>query len=156
MSDTNAYVNAYIDNAIGMVHENINIILQLKTQIKIANDIISEKDKIIGTLMSQVESCKNSSDEMIHLREVARVAEEAHKNTLSKVSHMETALTQIVQMKSEIKERDAKIAKLEEKLNSAPKKTINTKNKPVAIAGDARGEVSSVPVAIAGNATDDF
>lgn len=163
MSDTNAYVNAYIDNAIGMVHENVNIIIQLKTQLKIANDIILEKDGIIGSLNIQLQSNKNITDELSHYREVARQAEEAHKNISSKVSHMETALAQISQMKSEIKQRDSTIEKLEKKLKQSieplkesPKKTINTKKKLVAIAGDAKDEVSDGPVAIAGNATDDF
>lgn len=155
MSDTNAYVNAYIDNAVGMIHENVNAILQLKTQIKIANDIIKEKDGVIGSLMSQLESSKVDSSEMLDLRDKAKRWEESFNTMATKASHIDTALAQIAQMKSEIKERDAKITKLEEKLNLT-KKTINTKNKPVAIAGNAADEVSNTPKAIAGNATDDF
>lgn len=167
MSDTNAYVNAYIDNAVGMIHENINVVLQLKTQVKMANDIIKEKDNIIGSLMSQLESSKKISDELAHYREVARQAEEAQKNAASKNAHMDIAVSQIASMKSEIKIRDAKILKLEEKLNSLTeqkleqpsKKTINTKKGKaviVGVAGDASDEVPAIKPAIAGNAADEM
>ena len=155
MSDSNAYVNAYIDHAIGMIHENVNVVLQLKTQLKMANELLAEKDAAIGSLMSQLDSFKIDSDEMTDLRDKAQRWEESFNTMSTKASHIDTALGQIAQMKAEIKQRDAKIAKLEEKLNPT-KKTINTKNKPIAIAGDAKDEVSNVPVAIAGNATDDF
>jgi chromosome segregation ATPase len=155
MNDSNAYVNAYIDHAIGMIHENVNVVLQLKTQLKMANELLAEKDAAIGSLMSKLDSFKIDSDEMADLRDKAQRWEESFNTMATKASHIDTALGQIAQMKAEIKQRDAKIAKLEEKLNPT-KKTINTKNKPVAIAGDAKDEVSNVPIAIAGNATDDF
>lgn len=169
MSDTNAYVNAYIDNAVGMIHENINVVLQLKTQVKMANDIIKEKDGLIGSLMSQLESSKNISDEVTRYREVARQAEEAQKNAISKMEHMDTAISQISSMKSEIKKRDAMIANLEEKLSiftlsiltepkleQPSKKTINTKkNKVVIVAGNAADELPVNNPAIAGTAIDE-
>jgi chromosome segregation ATPase len=126
MSDTNAFVNAYIDHAIGMIHENVSAILQLKAQLKIANDLISEKDVVIGSLTSQLESTKINSDEMSVLRNQARHWEDAHNSMANRVSHLDTALGQIAQMKKEILDRDEKILELEEKLNP-PKKTINTK-----------------------------
>lgn len=155
MSDSNAYVNAYIDHAIGMIHENVNVVLQLKTQLKMANELLAEKDAVIGSLMSKLDSYKIDSEEMADLRDKAQRWEESFNTMSTKASHIDTALGQIAQMKAEIKQRDAKIAKLEEKLNPT-KKTINTKNKPIAIAGNAADEVSDVPIAIAGNATDDF
>ena len=126
MSDINKFMNTYVDHAVGMIHENISLILQLKTQIKIANDLIVEKDAAIGSLTSQLESNKVSGDEMSILRDQKRHWEEAHNSMANKVSHLETALSQIAQMKKEIQDRDAKIIALEEKLNSAKKK-INTK-----------------------------
>lgn len=166
MSDTNAYVNAYIDNAVGMIHENINVVLQLKTQVKMANDIIREKDGVIGSLMSQLESSKNASEEISHYREIARQAEEAQKNATSKINHMDTAISQIASMKSEIKIRDAKILELEEKLKKLigvkreedSKKTINTKKSKaviVGVAGDASNEAPAIKPAVAGNAADE-
>ena len=155
MSNSNAYVNAYIDYAIGMIHENVNVVLQLKTQLKIANDLLLEKDAVIGSLMSQLESHKSNTDEMSDLRDKARRWEESFNIMTIKASHIDTALAQISQMKAEIRERDTEIANLKDKLKPA-KKTINTKNKPIAIAGNATDEVSDVSIAIAGNATDDF
>ena len=45
--DSSKFVNAYIDNAMGMIHEQTALVLQLKTQAKVANDIIAEKDDVI-------------------------------------------------------------------------------------------------------------
>jgi hypothetical protein len=169
MSESNAYVNAYIDSAIGLIHEKINVVLQLKTQLKMANDIVAEKDSIIGSLASQLETIKFNSDEMSVLRGQAQHWEDMYNVAMRKAGQADTALNQLGQMKQELYQRDIKIALLEEKLNPA-KKTINTKKGkglagnaadevsllPVAIAGNAADEVSNVPVAIAGNATDDF
>lgn len=130
MSDTNAFVNAYIDHAVGMIHENVGNILQLRSQLKVANDLIAEKDAVIGTLTSQLESSKINSDEMSVLRDQARHWEEAHNSMTNKVAHLDTALSQIAQMKKEILDKNDKISKLEEKLNP-PKKTINTKKSRV-------------------------
>jgi len=136
MSDVNAFMNAYVDHAIGMIHENINVILQLRTQLKLANDLIVEKDGVIGSLTSQLESNKVNGDEISVLRDQARHWEDQHNAMRNKVSHLDTAMNQIADMKREIQVRDEKIAKLEEKLNPT-KKIINTKkpkpveNKPV-------------------------
>jgi hypothetical protein len=126
MSDANAFMNAYIDHAIGMVHENVNVILQLRTQLKLANDLIIEKDGVIGSLTSQLESNKVNNDEISLIRDQARYWEDAHNAMVNKVSHLDTALNQIAQMKKEVQNRDAKILALEEKLNPTKKK-INTK-----------------------------
>lgn len=58
MADTSAYVNAYIDNAVGMLHENINTILQMKTQAKLTADIISAKTEEVKNLQVQLDDVK--------------------------------------------------------------------------------------------------
>jgi chromosome segregation ATPase len=150
MSDINKFMNTYVDHAVGMIHENISLILQLKTQIKIANDLILEKDAAIGSLTSQLESNKVSGDEMSVLRDQARHWEEAHNSMSNRVSHLDTALSQIAQMKKEILDRDDKISKLEEKLNT-PKKTINTKKSKVVTIIEHDGHIT-----LEKPATDDF
>lgn len=150
MSDTNAFVNAYIDHAVGMIHENVSAILQLKAQLKIANDLISEKDVVIGSLSAQLESSKINNDEMSVLRDQARQWEDAHNSMAGRVAHLDTALGQIAQMKKEIQDRDAKIVELEEKLNP-PKKTINTKKSKVVTIIENDGSIT-----LEKPATDDF
>jgi chromosome segregation ATPase len=58
MADTSAYVNAYIDNAVGMLHENINTILQMKTQAKMAVDTISARNEEVKNLQVQLDEIK--------------------------------------------------------------------------------------------------
>jgi hypothetical protein len=144
MSDVNKYVNAYVDFAVGQCHENLNVILQLKTQLKLANDALLEKDviisqqsqdkdDIINKLSQDLATNKSDNQEMVRLKDLARKWEDAHNAMVNKVSHLDTALTQISQMKTEIISRDETISQLRNELNIlknlSSKKVINTRTK---------------------------
>ena len=58
MSDSSAYVNTYLDHAMGMIHENITQVLQLRTQAKLATDLVKQKDEIIAKLQEELDTCK--------------------------------------------------------------------------------------------------
>ena len=47
MSDQGKFINTYIDVLIGTIHETLNSTFQLKTQLKIANDLLAEKDDLL-------------------------------------------------------------------------------------------------------------
>lgn len=126
MSDMNKYINAYVDNAVGMLHENLATILQLKTQLKISNELIAEKDVVIGSLRSELEVSKSSNIDMASMERESTRLRELNTTISKKVEHLDTALSQIAQMKNEIRSRDEKIFLLEEKLKVSKKK-INTK-----------------------------
>ncbi len=135
MSDQNKYINGYIDNAVGMIHENVNLILQLKTQLRLANELVSEKDAIIGNISSELQVSKSDNEVIVNLNETIKKLE--NRNTSlqdennglnSKVSHMDTLLKQITQMKTDILAKNAEIEELNEKLYPKKKiKSINTK-----------------------------
>lgn len=133
MSDANKYVNAYIDLAVNQLHENLNNLLQLKTQLKITNDLVSEKDAIINQLTQDLETNKANNQEMIKVRDQARKWEDAHNAMAVKVTHLDTAIAQIAQMKNEIIERDKIIQALQDKLTAlktpSPKKPLNNRVK---------------------------
>lgn len=133
MSDANKFVNTYIEFAVNQLHENLNLILQLKTQLKIANDSVAEKDAVITKLTQDLETNKTSNEEMVKLRDQSRKWEEAHNAVANKVSHLDTALAQIAEMKKEVVIRDETIAQLQQELetlkNPPSKKVINTKAK---------------------------
>ena len=140
MSDANKYVNTYIDFAVNQLHENLNTILQLKTQAKMANDLVSEKDAIIAKLTQDLETNKTDNQEIVKLRDQARKWEDAHNAAVGKVAHLDTALSQIAQMKNEIIERDKTIQSLQQNVKSLenelvtlktplPKKALNNKVK---------------------------
>lgn len=133
MNDANKYVNAYIDFAVSQLHENLNVILQLKTQAKMANDLVSEKDTIIAKLTQDLETNKTDNQEIVKLRDQARKWEDAHNAAVGKVAHLDTALSQIAQMKNEIIERDKTIKSLQDEIailkTPLPKKALNNKVK---------------------------
>lgn len=155
MNDANKFVNAYIDFAVSQLHENINTILQLKAQLKVANELVSEKDAAIGKLMQDLETNKASNEEMVKLRDQARKWEDSYNSVSSKVTHLDTALSQIAQMKKEVVDRDQTIAQLQEEINllknPPSKKAINSKVKKEVVKEEA-GKVNPEPV-IEPNAT---
>jgi hypothetical protein len=50
MSDGNTYFNAFVDAAVGSIHEYVALTLQLKAKLKIANDLLAEKDNVSDQL----------------------------------------------------------------------------------------------------------
>jgi DNA repair exonuclease SbcCD ATPase subunit len=131
MSDTNAFVNAYIDNSIGMIHENISNILQLKSQLKIANDTIAQKDALIGNLYDEIGQLKNINSQMASLREELEECADANHALKNKASHMDALTNQFSQMKAMIQERDARIEKLNSEIEimKNPESALNNKSK---------------------------
>lgn len=100
MSDTN-YMNAYVNLAMETVHTYLNDILQLKTQVKILNDLVLEKDQVISSLTSELETLRTNQtkfqdveSEMIRLRDNAATWETQYNNMSNKVSHMDTLIKQ--------------------------------------------------------------
>lgn len=138
MSDANAYMNAYVDNAVGMLHEYVVGILQLKTQLKICESVIATKDaeiaKVSASKESEVEQViaskeneitdlrnqlighSNVGTENAQLQQRCNELQNENNALTQKVSHMDILLKQISEMKNQILERDVKIGELEEKL----------------------------------------
>jgi small-conductance mechanosensitive channel len=132
MSDTNVYINAYVDNAVGMIHEQISSILQLKTRLKVSENIIVQKDTEIADIKKQLEVSHQTNDELVKLREKVNMLQEDNRAMQQKTSHMDTLLRQIGEMKNEIVMRDTKILELESLLTPPPTSVsvvINKKKK---------------------------
>ena len=49
------FINKYVDNAIGYIHENISAILQLRTQLSLLNELVQEKDRLIAEIQKNQE-----------------------------------------------------------------------------------------------------
>ncbi len=123
MSDQK-YVNYYIEHAVGQAHEYLNTILQLKTQLRMANDAIVDKDGIISSLTDQLNTFRDQNTSLnSSIDELKPLESEVHV-LRNKVSHMNTLLNQINDMKRIIKERESEIESLR-------RPVINTKKKPV-------------------------
>ena len=136
MSD-NAFINAYVDNAIGTIFEHVRTNLQLKTQLKVTGDLLAEKEAIITNLINEIEQHKqaliNSSgfaEEINALRQEKSALENVIAGQKGKLSHMDTLLKQL-------SDTEKKLAESEEALQLylKPKKSkkiskvsINTEN----------------------------
>ena len=116
MSDvTNKYVNAYIDTSVGMINEYITKYIQVRAQLKVANDIVAEREGIITQLTAEINRMR---DEHANVNETEFIA---MKN---KLSHMDTLMQQMGQMKLSIKEKD-------EEINNLKNQVIEISTKPV-------------------------
>lgn len=142
MSDVR-YVNSYIDVSVGLLHEYLNQILQLKTEAKLASDGMAERDRIIEGLNNTITSNDATAEEISKLRQQIAELENEANSLRNKASHVDTFANQINAMKTIIQEKDEVIATLnEEKLIElkkkdevivklkTDKKQINTKSKP--------------------------
>jgi chromosome segregation ATPase len=150
MTDQNAYINAYVDNSVGMLHEYVTMVLQLRTQNKIANDMVVEKDTTISSLREQISGVSSeqqeeldrvkrelesyrsqvgNNNELINQSRADAIKWEQEYNEMkNKVSHMDTLTSQMNEMKKLIIDKDKEIEDLKEKLTpkAPPKKVINT------------------------------
>lgn len=134
--DQNKYVNAYIESAVGMLHENISQLLQLKAQLKVTNDVIAEKDAIINDLTNRLNS--NQTIEQEYHRTIKRNQELENEMTgiKNKISHVDTFSRQIVEMKGIIITKDKMIEQLTAQIKSnvhvnGTRRTKNIKTKKV-------------------------
>ena len=113
MSDSQQkYINTYIEHAIGMLHEYVNMVVQLKTQLKIVNDLIKEKDEVISSLQEQNESNKHSSEEVEKANANARSWEEQFNAMKGKVSILDTLTNQFNDAKKMVLEKNQEIQRL--------------------------------------------
>ena len=177
MSDQNAFINNYIDVIIGTTHEQLSSIFQLKTKLKMTDDLIREKDGIISSLETELESTKKSneinsvennslSSEIEIHKTNAKIWEESYTAMKNKVSHMDTMANQLNEFKQQILVKNNEIDRLNKEIltlkgkNKAKEpvklpeeKEINSKSKLV------KEEITEVPVSLEKKKTttlDDF
>lgn len=125
MTDQTAYVNAYLENTTSMLHDQLNQIIQLKTQLKLTDSLLAQRDATITDLSNKLSVSTTIEKEMSVMIEKLRIAEDSHHALTNKVSHMETLQNQFNEVKKLLvkKEKELEQTKLllEEK---------NTKKEP--------------------------
>lgn len=106
MSDK--YYNAYVDSAVGVIHEYVSMNLQLKAQVRVANELLAEKDRLliekdnfINSLQNDINVVKSVSSENDKLKNDAKYWEDSYHGMMNKVSHMETLTAQFNDMKKQ-------------------------------------------------------
>ena len=156
METNDKFFNAYVDLAVGMLHQNVNAILELKTQIKLLEDnvrlkdsVITELDGAIGILNEEKKNRSSDLDKVYLEKEEIRSElsqqieilnsklasmEEKYEQTQQKYVHMATYETQIKEMKRELQAKNEEINQLKKQsekplpIKESVKEDINIKN----------------------------
>lgn len=138
MSDK--YYNAYVDSAVGLIHDYISMNLQLKAQIRVANDILAEKDRllieketVINNLQNDVDVAKSAFLENDKLRTDAKYWEDSYHGMMNKVSHMETLTAQFNDMKRQFLSKCEELESLNAKYLEKCNEVEELKTKPVEV-----------------------
>lgn len=133
MSDSNqqtAFINAFIDQAVETTHNYLNEILQLKTKLKLANDLITQHAQTIATLTEQTKNNSVNVEDLNRARAKAREWEDKYNSLLNKSSHMDALLSQYNELKTDFtrvcSERDDLKEKLETTINTKAKETSSS------------------------------
>ena len=136
MVDQNTFINTYIDIIVNSLTDQIKANLQLQTQVKVNEFVVAGKDQIISSLNAQLNDNKVSEDWKVKYE----ASETNYASILAKLSHMDTLLAQISDMKKIILEKNKEIEELK-----SPKKVINTKitktkEEPLSIVKEEKSE----------------
>lgn len=126
MDGQTKYVNYFIDNAVATLHEYMGLNLQLKTQLKVAEEIINEKQGEINHLSSKIEELTARNNDLIATSHYVHDTEEKLGAAQNKLAHMDTLMQQIIDMKKLMQEKDLLI----ESLQTPTNKKQTTKKKP--------------------------
>ena len=150
--DANKYINTYVDTAIGTLQEYLIQILQFKTQLKLVNDMILEKDRVIAEKEQAFVDCDRLVGEQNQIIQALDAQIEHHSNEINSIrvelsglieentglknksTHIESCLKTVGDLKAILGEKDKKIAELELALLPTPE--INKKmTKPKMLSG---------------------
>lgn len=125
--DQSKFINTYIETLMNSLFDNVKANLQLQTQVKVNEFVVAEKDQVINSLTQQLNDNQVAEDWKVKYES----AETNYNAVLSKLSHMNTLLSQVGEMKKIIADKDALIEKMSEEITELkfPKKVINTKAK---------------------------
>lgn len=148
MSDSSTYINTYLDHCMSMIHENTTQILQLRTQAKLATDLIKQKDEVIAGLQEELDECKTESsdwhknadtfgDELTKKKDEFKRLEDECNALRGKVSHMDSLASQLTNANQEIAKRNEETRQLNERVNGLVndneriKKELEEKNQEI-------------------------
>lgn len=106
--DQSKFINTYIETVMNSVIENVKLNLQLQTQIKVNEFVVAEKDQIIASLTQRINENKVAEDWKVKYES----AETNYNAILGKLSHMDSLLNQVREMKKIIAKKDAQIEEL--------------------------------------------
>lgn len=129
MSSSTEYINAYLENSISTLHDYLNQILQLKTQLKLVTDSISSKDAVLDELSKELERVKDELDSNKKSQEkdneainTAKLNAERLQNENDSIKHrlgeFDALVKQFADLKNEYKNKNIQYEKLSSELEN--------------------------------------
>ena len=85
----------------------------MPTQMKVSEDFIKKTSGDISTRLAELENSRNSNTEKQKQVENAKVWEDSYNAMKNKLSHMDTLMSQMGQMKIEIQSKNEEIQRLQ-------------------------------------------
>lgn len=128
MTDTNTFVNTYIDVILGTTHTQINEIVQLKTQLRLAemqtqqliqqiSQLNDENQKLVEGSIHSARSAASRDDEIKVLNERLIALNDEMNGYKTKASHIDTFAKNIASRDDEIKVLNERIIAISEEMN---------------------------------------
>jgi DNA repair exonuclease SbcCD ATPase subunit len=145
MSDPNKYVNYYIENALAMVHEYVNVVLQAKTQARVSSELASEKDSLIESMKAELERSLKDNNELTQAKQNATIWQEQLENMKGKIAHMDTLANQVNEMKHQFISKNDELNKANEEIERLRKEMATKDQKLVDLGQDIKRLEKLVP-----------
>lgn len=139
MESNNNYFNKYVETAISTAHELLTTVIQLKANIKLANEIIESQKNQNENITKELETKNETNDiikklenELIDIKEELsnERQEKAHaiseKNSLiTKASHINTFTNEIKQLRKDLEEKNKELETLKSKKKKSTKMLLS-------------------------------
>lgn len=106
MSDTSKYINIYIENSIGLLHEYVSIILKTKTEARMAEELFKEKELEANRLAEEVARLRESTVNLSEAQENAKRWENEFHSMKQRVDHMDSMAASFNDAKHQLLERN--------------------------------------------------
>lgn len=106
MSDQSTYINTYIEFAVDTAHSYLNEVLQLKTQLKMSNELVAQKEHVIQVMTEEKKVHESNVVELHSTKDNAKRWEEQYHSVMNKVSHMDALTNQFNDLKRDFINKD--------------------------------------------------
>lgn len=131
MSD-NKYINTYIDLAMATLHDNINVMMQLRTKEKLSDELLLEKDKIISELTERLSALESNVETSLNTQ-IASLKTDID-NSNREVARLNGVVSQLEGEKSGLVNRNAE---LENEKNALLSRANNVEGEKAALLNKA-------------------
>ena len=145
MSDTNKYVNIYIETVSEYAHEYFNSMMQLKTQLRVATDLIKEKDEVVAALNEKLEIEKGKEQEANKALSDAKAWEEQYNSMKGRTSNYDVLTDQYNELKKVLVSKNEEIQRISSELETTKKNVDERQEKIVTLEKEVKELNKKIP-----------